>query len=200
MGGIVIEPLQPGDVGEAAVLLSRAFVTNPVIVAMFHDQDERTRRAWEGMFRLRLKRMSGQVVVARDGGRVVGVMRLVEWPCCHTSTWQGLKLLPSMFKALKGNTLRVLRFYSIWGEHDPNQPHWHLGPMGVLPERQGHGIGSGLLEHFCEHVDRLRAEAYLETDKPENVRLYERFGFSVTGGVPVYGVPTWFMWRPEQQN
>ncbi len=82
-----------------------------------------------------------------------------------------------------------------WAKLDPKQPHWHFGPFAVLPERQGQGIGSQLLTYFCEHVDRLGAAAYLETDKPENVRLYQRFGFEVTSEKPVLGVPNWFMWR-----
>ena len=41
---------------------------------------------------------------------------------------------------------------------------------------------------------------YLETDKPENVTLYERFGFKVTGEAKVFGVPNWFKWRePEPE-
>ncbi len=94
----------------------------------------------------------------------------------------------------------MLNYLSIWAKHDPKQPHWHLGPLVVLPERQGQGIGSRLLERFCGYVDQHGAAAYLETDKPGNVRLYERFGFSVTGEAPVYGTPTWFMWRPARRE
>ena len=57
-----------------------------------------------------------------------------------------------------------------------------------------------LLESFCEHLDRLQAAGYLETDRPENVPLYERFGFSVIGEAPVYGARSWFMWRPPRQD
>ena len=85
-------------------------------------------------------------------------------------------------------------------KHDPKQPHWHLDPLGVLPERQGQGIESRLLQYFCERVDQCGVPAYLETDKPENVRLYERFSFSVTGEAPVYGVPTWLMWRSSHRE
>ncbi len=86
----------------------------------------------------------------------------------------------------------------VWAKLDPKQPHWHFGPFGVLQERQRQGIGSQLLTYFCEHVDRLGAAAYLETDKPGNVRLYQRFGFEVTSEAPVLGVPNWFMWRSPQ--
>jgi ribosomal protein S18 acetylase RimI-like enzyme len=65
-----------------------------------------------------------------------------------------------------------------------------------LPERQGQGVGSLLLSHFCEYVDERKQAAYLETDVRRNVHLYERFGFTVVEEEPVLSVPNWFMWRP----
>jgi ribosomal protein S18 acetylase RimI-like enzyme len=44
-------------------------------------------------------------------------------------------------------------------------------------------------------MEAARDDAYLETDKPENVRFYERFGFEVVGEEEVLGVPNWFMLR-----
>ena len=51
---------------------------------------------------------------------------------------------------------------------------------------------------MAEYTRRLDAggeDAYLETDKPENVALYGRFGFEVVEEAEVLGVPNWFMWR-----
>ena len=50
-----------------------------------------------------------------------------------------------------------------WAKHDPEEPHWHLGPVAV--------------------------DAHLETDRPENVSFYERFGFEIVGEQEVLGVP-----------
>ncbi len=63
------------------------------------------------------------------------------------------------------------------------------------PDWQGQGIGGKLLWHFCKRVDARQATACLETDRPENVPIYEHFGFAVTSEAPVLGVPNWFMWR-----
>ena len=89
--------------------------------------------------------------------------------------------------------------YSI-SKHHPRQPHWHLGPVAVVPERQGQGIGSRLLEHFCSYVDKTGEMAFLETDKLENARLYERFGFSIAAEALSLGVRNWFMWRSPYQD
>jgi ribosomal protein S18 acetylase RimI-like enzyme len=65
----------------------------------------------------------------------------------------------------------------------------------VHPRHQGQGIGSALIEAFCHRVDESDAPAYLETDKPTNVRLYRRFGFAVVGTQRVLGARNWFMLR-----
>ena len=84
---------------------------------------------------------------------------------------------------------------SIWAKHHPDKPHCHLEAIGVLPERQGQGVGSLLLKHFCAYVDELKQAAYLEADQPKNVRFYERFGFNVVEEASVLSLPNWFMWR-----
>ena len=60
---------------------------------------------------------------------------------------------------------------------------------------QGKGVGSLLMRVFCVRMDAAGEDAYLETDKPENVRFYERFGFEVVGEGEVLGVTNWFMLR-----
>jgi hypothetical protein len=61
---------------------------------------------------------------------------------------------------------------------------------------QRQGIGSLIMQEHCRRLDAASEVGYLETDKPENVRFYERLGFEVTGDEPVIGVPNWFMRRP----
>jgi GNAT superfamily N-acetyltransferase len=96
--------------------------------------------------------------------------------------------------------IRMLTAMRVWSKHHPRKFHWHLGPIAVVPEVQERGIGSQLLEYFCRHVDQAGQAAYLETDRPENVPLYERFRFSVIEEAPVLGVRNWFMWRTQGQD
>ena len=55
-------------------------------------------------------------------------------------------------------------------------------------------MGSLLMRVFAR-MDAAGEVAYLETDKPENVRFYERFGFEVVGEEEVPGMSNWFMLR-----
>ena len=62
----------------------------------------------------------------------------------------------------------------------PTFEHWYLPWLGVLPDVQGAGLGSQLLEHGLAIVDNDHLPAYLETPNPRTVAFYERHGFAVT--------------------
>jgi ribosomal protein S18 acetylase RimI-like enzyme len=68
----------------------------------------------------------------------------------------------------------------------------------VTPDFQGKGIGSQMMKFYCDIIDRDRMEAYHETDRPENVRFYQRFGFKVVGEEIINGVKNWYMLRPAK--
>jgi predicted N-acetyltransferase YhbS len=89
----------------------------------------------------------------------------------------------------------VVSWTSAWARRDLDEPHVHLGPVAVDVRLQGQGIGSLLMREHCWRLDGDRAVGYLETDKPNNVRFYERFGFEVVREEPVLGLPNWFMRR-----
>jgi predicted N-acetyltransferase YhbS len=90
---------------------------------------------------------------------------------------------------------RVGQWLSVWARHDPDEPHVHLGPFAVDAHLQRHGIGSLVMHEHCRRLDSAGEVGYLETDKPENVPFYERFGYQVIGEATVLGVPNWFMCR-----
>jgi ribosomal protein S18 acetylase RimI-like enzyme len=80
----------------------------------------------------------------------------------------------------------------------PRQPeHWYLHYLGVVPSRQGRGLGSMLLRPMLERCDREGLPAYLEASSARSRALYERLGFELTGR-PVdlpNGPQMWPMWR-----
>jgi predicted N-acetyltransferase YhbS len=88
-----------------------------------------------------------------------------------------------------------MRWLDAWQRHDPKERHWHLGPLAVDAHLQGEGVGNRMMRVFCAKMDAAGEDAYLETDKPANVRFYERFDFEVVGEEDVLGVPNWFMLR-----
>ena len=190
---IEIKPFAPARAVEASRLLALAFVTNPLNIAAFGTSRLDRNRAF---FLAGLAVMRGPTLVATDGSAIVGLVHWVPSPHCQLSPIEKLQMMPAMIGGFGlRSAIKVGWWLSAWSAHDPKEPHVHLGPIGVAPTAQGRGVGGRLMEHYCEAVDRNGATGYLETDRPENVAFYRRFGFVTTGEVTILGVRNFLMRR-----
>jgi ribosomal protein S18 acetylase RimI-like enzyme len=195
---IEVRPLDGDELQVAALLAARGMRDNPLqIAAIGQDPKRRVRILHRGFFRL-LQLDGRPTLGAWDGDRLVGVAASAEPGHCQPSPRERLRLAPTFLMAGRAAP-RLARWMSAWAKHDPVRPHSHLGPVTVEPDLQGRGIGSMLLTDYCHRLDQTGMLSYLETDKPENVRLYERFGYEVTGEADVIGVTSWFMTREPTQ-
>ena len=72
-----------------------------------------------------------------------------------------------------------------------------LAGLGVVPSRQGRGLGAATLAPGLARADRDGLPVHLETSAASNVRLYQRVGFTVADVVdlPGGGPRTWLMRR-----
>jgi GNAT superfamily N-acetyltransferase len=59
----------------------------------------------------------------------------------------------------------------------PRPAHCYIPFVGVVPERQGAGLGARLVRHALDRCDGERLPAYLEATTERNAVLYERLGF-----------------------
>lgn len=194
--------LQGEELEEAAQLLGRGMGDNPTDIHAFVIMNAKCRRsALARFFRpvLRGLHQRGLIYGAFRDGILVGVCGIARPGFCQPAMLEKLSVVPSVvFGNPIGTTPRVLRWVGAWAHRDPVMPHWHLGPMAVDPCVQGQGIGAAMLTAFCAHMDAYGAFSYLETDKPENVRFYQKFGFTVVAEAEVLGVRNWFMSRPSR--
>ena len=90
------------------------------------------------------------------------------------------------------------RYFAMWDWIEamvPDVPQWYLDLIAVAPERRGEGIGAALIRWGLERARADGVPAVLETAQPDNVALYEHFGFRVVleGDVPGGGPHIWFM-------
>lgn len=67
------------------------------------------------------------------------------------------------------------------GIHPTGRAHEYLWMIGVVPGRQGEGLGSALIESVLDRCDREGLPAYLEASSARGKVLYERLGFEFTG-------------------
>lgn len=80
--------------------------------------------------------------------------------------------------------------------HPPTPEHFYLAVLGVVPDGQGQGLGSRLLQPVLEICDSDGVPAYLESSKESNISFYARHGFRVTREISLPRGPTMHaMWR-----
>ena len=76
----------------------------------------------------------------------------------------------------KDRKAEAFKMFDMMGEsrvHDA----WYLEYLAVDPLKQGLGLGSSILKESLKVIDEAGEAAYLESSNPQNMSLYERFGF-----------------------
>jgi ribosomal protein S18 acetylase RimI-like enzyme len=118
------------------------------------------------------------------------------WPSDLEREWNNLE------KAIPGFNDRAALYDEIAERNKPPVPHYYLGVIGTYPAMHGLGIGTRLLQSFCDlsASDRLSSGVYLETANPLNVRFYERGGFAVTGQGNLGAATLWCMFLPHERR
>ena len=199
----MIRMLRQESVTAAARLLAASMRDNPLHQRVFASEDARLEPLLASAFACLLHRQmrNGHVLGAYEGDVLVGVAAMVPPGHCQPGLQEKLAMLLIL---ARGRALRRLPrigcWLRTWARHDPEFDHWHLGPAAVDRLRQGQGIGSRLMVAICDRLDRNGGIGYLETDKPENVRLYRRGGFEVVAEQQVLGVTNWFMQRQPRME
>ena len=179
-------------------VLADAFVTNPLHLAAFGPGRMDQNRLF---FRIGLRQMFiGQAFIALVDGAVGGYVHFNASPDCLPAPLTIPHAAATMLKPLGEAIPKVIKWFSRWCHLDPEEPHVHLGPIGVAPERQRQGIGTALMQRYVEYLDQQKAAGYLETDRPENVEFYKKFGFAVQREEELIGTLTWYMWRPSGES
>jgi GNAT superfamily N-acetyltransferase len=192
----MVRPLAAGEEGAVCALLALAFEDNPSTLVNARGDKRRARRAMDRPFRiLKLGNRRGHVLVAEQGDALIGALNAAPWPHCQMSATQKIRTAPAMLRAMGGALPRAMIMAGRRAKHDPNEPHWHVGPLGVDPHNQGRGVGKALLRSFLQLADQQGVPSFLETDVDRNVELYEGFGFGVASAEEILGVSTRFMWR-----
>jgi GNAT superfamily N-acetyltransferase len=193
--GLTIADIIPEDLPSASALLARSYRDNPLTIAMVGADPDLRLRLNELIFGTRIAAQDPPALVARIDGSIVGVCGLDPPGGSQMSADDQRALAAELSSAGGGIAGRTAEMLAEWKRHEPKEPHWHIGPIGVEPELQGGGVGSAMVARLCAMMDKLGAIAYLETDLEANAQLYERFSFTTVDVAPVIGVQMWFMIR-----
>lgn len=104
---------------------------------------------------------------------------------------RNLKFLFKMGVPVVWRSLKLLRLKEA-SIADP-KPYLYLACIGVMPEGQGNGMASGLLNPILMAAAQAGKHVYLETANPQNVRIYQKKGFEITQEVNLSDVKIVFM-------
>ncbi|HET7234942.1 MAG TPA: GNAT family N-acetyltransferase [Actinomycetota bacterium] len=192
-----VRPVRREELPELAALVGRTFETD-AILAWTLPSDGDSAAAAEGFFAALHRASFGDGwiwVVGED--RVDGMAMWVP-PDPDDRYGRVMAEIDLVVAELMGE--RKPRYDAFWAwidEHRPTSPHWYLEHVTVDPARRGNGLGRALIDHGLRRADFDRASAWLVTSKPQNVALYERFGFDVQAAedAPDGGPHLWFMAR-----
>jgi GNAT superfamily N-acetyltransferase len=201
--------LAASQIKAASELLGRAFEHDPLMLYLVPNARKRA-RLLPAFFRIVLRYCwrYGVVYTAPD---LTGVA------CCLPPGQTNPALTRLVQIALRGLPPRLglaglLRFLRV--SHYTDQAHaqaaasahWYLWVLGVEPQTQGQGNGSGLLQTLLQQAAAQQVPCYLETENPRNLPFYQHHGFRLVSdtivastSLHVYAL-LWEPARPEASS
>lgn len=200
----------PEEVTAVSIALTRAFAGDPYFEWLVEGGSARERRT-AAMFASDLRHIflprserktcraarsgvsSAEIGSRRDSERGVAEVVTVDDVIAGVALWEAPGFTPGLRYALASfpSILAVAgtRLPEIWSglasieKLRPKTPHWYLHTIAVNPSYRGLGLSRRLLDDRLAHADATGIPVYLESSKPANVPIYERFGFATTAEV-----------------
>lgn len=196
--------LRDGDRPAFIDLMAAAFVRDPLFLDLFGDDRQEPaaarRRAAFFAFLFDRSRMAGHTLRgAFDGQGRLQACCLVEDSAHKDPMLRVLLRFALLLPRLPWRSSRLLnRYMRRTRRVAPRRRHHYLTMIGVLPEHQGQGIGTRLLQeliHTARQTPGVRAVA-LDTENPANVPRYQKLGFLATkqlriGRTTVHSMVLW---------
>jgi ribosomal protein S18 acetylase RimI-like enzyme len=174
--------------------IGRAFFDDPVALYLFPNEISRRKRF--GRF--------AQLAIDSFAGH--GAVHTTD-PIRGAAIWQApspsnvgfgmqLRLAMRLADTTRSAFFRAMTLGETMRKHHYPKPHWYLAILGTVPEAQGRGLGSAMMQPVLERCDRDGLPAYLESSKESNIPFYNRHGFELTGRIEIEKGPTlWPMVR-----
>ncbi|MGY1693612.1 GNAT family N-acetyltransferase [Geodermatophilus sp. SYSU D00814] len=180
-----------------AALLAAAFSDDPVFTAAFPPGARARDARMRLLFRLEVARSErrGGTWMTDDGAAGAVWFPPGRWA---STTWEDVVQGPAAVAAFAREAPLGVRIRTVMDAHHLELPdHWYLLYVGVVPGRQGQGLGSALLRPVLDECDREGLPAYLEATCERSRGLYARLGFADREPLPLPAPapPVFPMWR-----
>ena len=192
---------QTYDITEMSLLLSRAFANDPWTRKLFFD-DAKKSQAFFTMIIQFCKATGGQVLFEHQETTLTAVVCL-EHPM-KLSLVHVFKLLGpflTFISACGFKTFSTINTYMrLTTRHRPKEKHYYLTCLGVAPEFMGNMIGKKMLDtiHNIVDEDTTSIGIGLDTENPDNIALYQHFGYRLVATEKLGDMMIYIMFRPRK--
>lgn len=194
---------KPSDynIVEMSLLLSRAFSKDPWTRKLFSDDSKKSQAFFKMIIRY-CKAIGGQVLFDHHEYTLASVACL-KHPM-KLSLLDVIKLLSAFITFISAcgfKTFNMLNSYMrLTSRHRPKEKHYYLTCLGVSPEFVGKKIGKKMLDTILRIVDEDSTSTGigLDTENPDNIALYEHFGYRLIATENLDGINIYIMFRPRK--
>ena len=193
--------LSKAQVKPAARVLARVFQDEPAYMYLSPDDSKRKRNLhYHFALRLRCAIAYGEVYATSPDMEGIAMWlpseyaRMTRWASIRGGGFSVVLNLGMQSTLRQSSTNNFIR--SIQAKHAPFQ-HWYFASIGVDTAYQGKGYASALIKPMLARIDSEHLPCYLETQKANNVSLYQHYGFEVVNeaSIPGTGLTNWAMLR-----
>ena len=142
------------------------------------------KKAAKLLMQITLKTMTEDAIIYADSEEMNGFAAWLPFGFTGNQTWPllkngGLKLFFHAGFGLIGRLLTYEKYAMNLKKEFTDNYDWYLFNLSVKKEAQGKGIASKLMRPMLEFCDNEKMVAYLETNKENNVGLYNHYGFEL---------------------
>ena len=190
---------QTSDPTPVVSLLAKAFFDDPEFVWMFPDAADRERRlrVFMSVFYTHQFSPHGQCYVNES---LTAATYWLPPGAPFVGPREFVKMFPPIARELGTRLPAVLLQLHHMSKLQAKEPRYYLGEIGVLPEHQGQGLGSKIMQPVLELADRESMPCALECTNPKNHVFYQRLGFTIRNvGTSRFHPTVWFMTRDPQK-
>jgi ribosomal protein S18 acetylase RimI-like enzyme len=192
------------DVGQAADVVSQAFIDDPLCTFMLPFRRTRVETLYKFF------RAYGEVNIKNNRGYGSGepLQGVAYWNFPNQADLSisirsltiFLPLLFTMYPVGYFRAKKVIQQTDELHKKYASEPHFYLDNIGVLPTARGKGVSSKLIRPILEMADSQKLLAYTDTVTRSNVALYEHFGFQCVAESPISGtsITVWALRRPPK--
>ena len=183
--------LDRGQQAQASAMLTWAFFEDPKLAYIIRDPSARREKGRYLLeFELRYGMNYGEVYATSP--ELEGVAVWLPSKYANITTWRAIRSgALRLRKAIGGDLMERLmkfsEFLDISHARQAPYPHSYLFFIGVSPAHQSKGFATKLIRPVLDELDMTATPCYLATQNPENIGLYEHYGFSVVERTTIPG-------------